>query len=263
VTAPVINPTAAAGAYTTQQQLTRAAVIAYLVALWSRLTSYRTPDATQFAGFAAAAVTGGQQRVAALTANQLTHLITAGGGTPGRLDLSGMNDLALRGVAAKDVYQRPFQQIWWDLSQGKPLDKAVSSAGSRLQSLVATDLQLAKTTTAQRMLSTAKGVTGYRRVLNGAYSCALCVLAATRTYHKADLMPLHSGCDCGIMPLRGGEQAPDVTADLHNLVADQLGEKYVDYSGNGYRDLVVTHNHGELGPVLGVRGQHWQGAPGG
>jgi hypothetical protein len=26
-----------------------------------------------------------------------------------------------------------------------------------------------------------------------------------------------------------------------------------------YRDLIVTHHHGELGPVLAVRGQHFDG----
>lgn len=262
MTAPVLAPTLdLAAGYTAQQQLTRNTILAYLMVLWARLTSYRDSDASAFASQAATAVTGGQQHIAAITAAHLAQLIRAGGGTPGTAPIGTVNDQVLRGVPALDVYQRPFRQIWWDLSQNKPLPDAVSSARTRLQSLAVTDLQLAKTTTAQHVLGKAQGVTGYRRVLNGASSCALCVLAATRTYHKADLLPIHSGCDCGVAPLFDHERAPDVTADLHNLVAQDLGEKYVNYSGSGYRDLVVTHDHGELGPVLTVRGEHFQGPP--
>lgn len=256
MTAPLVDPTPAV---TAQQAATRATIVAYLNALWARLTSWRTPDALQFAAAVAPIVTGGQQRTATLTAAYLGQLIRAAGGTAPTVDLSGITDAELRGVPATEVYQRPFRQIWTDLSQGKPLDQAVTSAGHRLNDLVVTDLQLAKTHTAQRVLSAAAGVTGYRRVLTGDRSCALCVLAATRTYKKADLLPIHPGCDCAVAPLFGGEQAPDVTVDLHEAVRATLGDRYANAAGRGYRDLVVVHDHGELGPVLGVRGQTFTG----
>lgn len=265
MTAPTIPPEVVTAGYAAQQQATRSTVVGYLNALWARLTSWRTPDAEQFAAQAAPIVAGGQQRTAALTAAYLQHLVTAGGGTLGALDLAGMTDADLRGVPAVEVYQRPFKQIWWDLSQGKPLDQAVTAAGARLQDLAATDLQLAKTHTSQRILSGAGKVTGYRRVLNGDYSCAFCVLVSSRTYHKAELLPIHPNCDCSVAPLFDGDQAPDLAGDVHDLVRSTLGAKYVSASGKtglqDYRGLIVVHQHGETGPTLAVKGQHFTGPP--
>lgn len=286
MTAPTIPPEVVAAGYAAQQQATRAMIAAYLNALWARLTSWRTPDADRFAAQAAPIVTGGQQRMAALTAAYLEQMVRTNGGTPGRLDLSGLTDADLRGVPATEVYQRPFRQIWTDLSQGKPLDEAVTSAGHRLQSLVATDLQLAKTHTAQRVLSGSDKVIGSRRVLNGDRSCALCVLASTRVYSKSELLPIHPGCDCGVEPLFGDEgplDASEFVMDaeaLHDLVRETFGKKYVNASGRfsnekadqkssiygktgarDYRNLVVTHDHGEIGPVLALKGQNFTGPP--
>jgi hypothetical protein len=260
VTAPPVDQ---AAAVTAQQAATRASIAGYLNLLWSRLTSWRGPDAAQFAGTVAPIITGGQQRMAALTAAHLEQMVRANGGTPGRLDLSGLTDADLRGVPAAEVYQRPFRQIWTDLSQGKPLDEAVTSAGHRLQSLAATDLQLAKTHTAQRILSGSTKVTGYQRVLGpDEHHCALCLLTSSRVYRKAELMPIHPGCQCTPVPVFAGDPPPSVDPEaVHEAVRATLGDRYVNASGRGYRDLVVVHTHSELGPVLGVRGQHFEGKP--
>jgi hypothetical protein len=263
MTAPTIPPEVVTAGYAAQQQATRATVAGYLNALWARLTSWRTPDADQFAAQAAPIVTGGQQRTAALTAAYLQHMLAAGGGTPGSLDLSGMDDTTIRGVPAVEVYRRPFTQLWYDLSRGRPLDQAVTAAGARLQDLVATDLQLAKTHTSQRILSASTTIIGARRQLsNKPRHCALCLLTSSRVYHKADLQPMHPGCSCDPVPVFAGEHIPDVDPDaVHDAIRADLGDSYVNASGRGYKDLVVTHQHGELGPVLGFRGQHFTGPP--
>ena len=145
----------------------------------------------------------------------------------------------------------------------------------RLDSLAATDLQLAKTHTAQQALSRDARVVGYRRVLEGTYSCGLCIVASTQRYRKAELMPVHPGCDCDVVPIYGDRDPgrlinAGALADVHAAVKDRFG---VDseaaraipriYDGKGdptlYRDVIVTHNHGEIGPVLGVRGQDFTG----
>lgn len=46
-------------------------------------------------------------------------------------------------------------------------------------------------------------ITGYRRTLSAGKNCALCVAAATRTYHKGDLQPIHAHCACGTQPIYG------------------------------------------------------------
>jgi len=265
VTAPGLDLTAA---YTAQQAATRTTVLSYLAALWAALTSWRSLDAAAFVAQAVPVITGGQQRTAALTAAYLAHVVRDGGGTPSAPDLGGMSDEDLRGVPATEVYRRPFTQLWTDLSQGKPLDQAVASAGQRVQSLSATDLQLAKTTASQRILSSSAGVTGYRRVLTGDHSCALCLIASTQRYHRAQLLPIHPQCDCGVLPIFGDHDPgqvidPDLLGAIHDAVATGLGPQYVDSgarSPQDYRKVLITHQHGELGPVLAVRGQKFTGS---
>lgn len=268
MSAPVVDQAALQAAYLTQQATTRATVAAYLNLMWAKLTSWRTPDADAFAQQAAAVVAGGQQRTAAITAAYLAHAVTAAGGKAGTANLAGLDDTGIRGVPAQQVYRRPFEQLWWDLSKDVPLPDAVGSAGDRLQELAASDLQLAKTHTSQRILSRSTGVVGARRALSAKSThCALCLLVADRVYKKQDLQPMHPGCGCTPVPVFAGQDpAPQVDpAAVHDAVRADLGDKYVSASGRrgaeDYRHLVVVHQHGELGPVLSVAGQNWRGDP--
>ncbi|MCU1660882.1 MAG: hypothetical protein JWR58_947 [Pseudonocardia sp.] len=300
MTAPVVDPAVVTAGYAAQQAASRANVLAYLAALWARLTSYRTPDAESFAAQVAPIVTGAQQHTASLTAAYLSQVVALGGGVPPTsVPIGAVDDAALRGVPALEVYQRPFKQIWYDLSQGKPLDQAVTSAGQRLQKTASTDLQLAKTHTARQVMKSSGRVFGYRRVLTGAKNCALCLIASTQRYRKQELLPIHPACDCGISPVFSssdpgqvidtgqvaeGAKASSVTAAgvqiyhpgdvtnegylleaIHDAVARDLGEQYVDRGARGpmdYRKVMIVHHHDELGPVLAVRGQNFQGPAG-
>jgi hypothetical protein len=62
-------------------------------------------------------------------------------------DLDAVTGTALRGVDPVDVYERPFKQVWTALSKGEPLDDASSQGAHRLETLIKTDLQLARTHT--------------------------------------------------------------------------------------------------------------------
>jgi hypothetical protein len=267
VTTPTIDPAVLAAAYAAQNRATRATVQTYLAALWAQLTSWRSDDAARFAGQAAAVVTGAQQRTAALTTAYLGQAITAAGGTPPAATATAVSDEVIRGVAASEVYTRPFKTIWWGLSQGKDLQQCVKEGGDRLQDMAATDIQLAKTHTSRRMTSGATGIGGYRRVLEGTYSCALCVIASTQRYHQGALMPIHGGCDCGVAPI-GSDRDPGQVIDevslnqMHDIIARDLGEKYVDRGARSpldYRTVLIEHNHSELGPILAVNGQAFTG----
>jgi len=68
--------------------------------------------------------------------------------------------------------------------------------------LAATDLQLAQTHSARDWMADDENVYGWRRVTDGD-PCPLCALAATRIYYRADLMPIHEHCGCGVEPLYG------------------------------------------------------------
>lgn len=116
-------------------------------------------------------------------------------------------------------------------------------------------------------------VIGYRRVLSANPNhCALCVLASTQRYHRENLMPIHPNCGCTVAPVfstddRAGQQVldPSLAQEINNIIRRDLGDSYAAADGRSgaalYRDIVVTNQHGELGPVLGVRGQHFERDP--
>lgn len=112
-------------------------------------------------------------------------------------------------------------------------------------------------------------IVGFRRVLSSKPNhCALCILASTQRYHSFDLMPIHPGCGCRVAMIIGDRDPGQVLDEnlvigLHDIIRRDLGETYVDPGGRKglahYRDILVTNEHGEIGPVLGVRGQKFTG----
>lgn len=207
-----------------------------------------------------------QHTMAQLTEGYLAHRVGSVTGTstaPVGIPADLVTGSALRGVDPAEVLRRPYEQVWTALSQGKPFDEAVAVGARRAESIALTDLQLAKTHTARRVLAGDRRVTGYQRVLHGTHSCALCVLTSTRLYHKANLMPIHPGCDCSVEPLFGGQEPDPLPLEqVHAVIGRDLGDKYITAAGKGpvdYRKVIVTHEHGEIGPVLGVIGQNFRG----
>lgn len=252
----------------------RANVVAMLLNLWRNLGSWRNQDIERFVTQAVRIVQAGQQHTASLTVAQLVRASELAGHS-----LSPTVPIAIA-VSARNVdpnieYERPFHDVWRALGNGDDLQTAVDAGGQRLQTLAETDLQLAKTHTAREKLATNTNVVGYRRQLEGAYSCALCIVASTRMYHKAELMPIHPACDCSVDPIFGGEKTavvldPEILTNAHDAVAQRFGADSTAarripgaFKGNGdpllYREVLITHEHGEIGPVLGIRGQHFTG----
>lgn len=74
-------------------------------------------------------------------------------------------------------------------------------------------------------------ITGYRRTLSAKKNCALCVAAATRTYHKADLQPIHSHCGCGTQPIYGR------VSEWTKPTNDMLRSLYQRAGGNDFASL--------------------------
>jgi hypothetical protein len=284
---------AIAATYNESSTTLRAALVAAIVELFGRLTSWRDDDADGFVAAAVPMVRGAQRAMAVMTDAYLAAMLSDLLGktlTPVGVEL----DDDLRGVPMIEVYRRPFIQIWTDLAGGALLKAAIEAARRRAEGLATTDLQLAKTHSSRIALEKrGDRVVGYRRVLTGAENCAMCVLASTQRYHVKDLLPIHPACDCGVAPIVGtkdpgqiinsvivteGAQAVDSNSrgvdvfsgdqlvnlgDLLGSLHEEIRKRFGISDRGGrkidYRKLLTVHQHGEIGPVLAIKGQKFTG----
>jgi len=230
---------------------------------------HRDKDAAKFLANVVPVVLASRRQVSAITDSYLAQKLSKQLGRTVR-PRGPINTDVLRGIDPAEVYQRPYQATWTALSEGKAYDMAVRAGTERLTDIVLTDLQMAKTYTAQDVLSNTKSVTGFSRVISGVNTCALCAIASTQRYSREDLLPIHPGCSCDVEPLTADspwdQEAMDQRlADTHAAVEDRLGISDAGGrnvglgTGRDYTKLIVTNNHGEIGPVLSVRGQHFTG----
>lgn len=160
------------------------------------------------------------------------------------------------GTTNGDVYYRPVKTARTVMSVGGTRTQANFEAKKRLSSLVRTDLQLARMKTSQAVmnsdyaasLSEVPEAKWHKRVLRGTSNCGLCMYASTRTYYKADLQPIHPGCDCVPMPQ---------FTDPKKIVADpELLQQLKDIGAVDSPTQVVIYKHGEYGPTLAREMDH-------
>lgn len=158
-------------------------------------------------------VRGGQRQTVALTDSYMTLKArdALGAASPQGLDADRYTIERLRQRDAGELYRQPFGAVGAALGRGEPLPAAMRSGGAQVEKLTRTDLQLAQTHSARDWMAGEDRVKGYRRVLGGGRSCPLCVSAATRTYRKADLLPIHENCQCSVSPVY--EDVPVVGAE--------------------------------------------------
>lgn len=246
----------------------------YAMTAWRGLPGYRDRDIERLVALVAPRVLAGQRQVAALTDAYLAAL-------SGRRGI-GADPALVTGAAVRNgaptaaVYTRPGTTVHVQLSKGKSFPEAVAAGAARLSTLVRTDMQLSMRQQASYTMR-ASGREFYRRVLTGGRNCALCAIASTQRYHTADLMPIHPGCSCGVASI-GTEDPGQVINQglldtLHDSISTEIGGRSdrgardlgigkTDAKGNAisdYTDLIVTNIHGEYGPTLGWRGDHFTG----
>ena len=264
MTAPTVsNPAslAAAGAvgasslasYEAAVSQVRAQVLLYAAAIWAN-TSLSDASVAALVAVFAPAVEAAQLQVANLTSVFLA-------GRTGTAPSPVLPDVvSRRGVPPEVVYARPVITARTLVSQGKPFDVAMDAGFRRLESIAATDVQLAKTLQADRSLLDAE-VTFYRRVPKGTETCAMCLIASTQRYQTGKLLPIHNGCDCGV-DVYNDDAETDLDALLEATHAKvQEFTEIADRGGRevDYRKLLITHEHGELGQVLGWHDQKFTG----
>lgn len=253
------------GSYQGQIGEIRRRVVGFVQRTWTGLDQYRDGDIDRFVAAVVPIVTAGQVRVAALTDAYLATLAAAVFDTklaPVGVPAELVTDETIRGVPAADVYRRAGVTVWTRLSQGVSLTDAVAVGGDRATAMAATDLQLAKTHASRYVLSATDNVVGYRRVLESGNPCGLCIVAATQKYSREDLLPIHANCDCSVQPIYGiGDPGP--LSDLPDDTTSAIGDRFSDVADSAdpahLHGEIVVHEHGELGPVLAVRGQEFTG----
>ncbi len=233
---------------------------------WAGLGSWRDADAARFRRTTLPIILAGERQIASLTTSYLEQLYRDMGerGPRVSLDLDTVTGQALRGVDPVDVYERPFVEVYTALSNGEPLDVATDRGAHRLETITKTDLQLARTHTFKAVTAQQDGVEYYIRELRGEYDCALCLIASTQRYHKKDLMPIHPGCDCEPKTVTADYDPGQILDEdrlnqIHDAVEAALGT--FDRGGRAvdYRKIIIARDHGEIGPVLGFKGQRFTG----
>jgi len=172
-------------------------------------------------------------------------------------------------VAPEDVYGRVADHVRFvTVSRGVSEQQAALEGLRRAAAAADTDIMLADRAQVTSFLSQRKprGVLGYRRVLHpelgsGAPPCGLCVVAATRTYHIEELMPIHARCRCSVAVLTG-ESDPGLQLNDEDLKT-VLSTVYQAAGGNTARQLKTVRvefaEHGELGPIIVNADQHFRG----
>lgn len=169
------------------------------------------------------------------------------------------------GVPPSEVYTRPFKDFWFKLSRGGSIDDALASGANRLRQLVDTDVERVSDLTQIESFANEHRIVGFRRVLVGPVNCALCIVASTQRYHRRDLKPIHPHCDCKVRPVLSFESDGDQILDqelldqIHKDIQQKFGISDRSARVIDYRKVMVEHQHGEIGPYLSYRGQHFTG----
>lgn len=252
-------------AYATTAGRIRKAMLASAVGSFQSLGSWRAKDMRTFTAQITPRIVGAQRQMESVTDAYLrTLLADIFRGPRPAPRLQPRAALQLRGVDPAVVYERPFHQLWRDLSEDHSWQDSFEASLRRLESLVATDLQLAKTHAARDALEDEPRVVGFRRVLRGPTSCGLCVVASTQRYHKGELLPIHPGCDCDVAAIVGSTDPGQIInepllEDVHDAIEKTFGVSDRSARAPDYREFLVVHEHGEIGPVLARAGDHFTG----
>ena len=140
---------------------------------------------------------------------------------------------------------------------GKFLDLATpgDAAFDRLNRIIGTNLQMAQRAQVITTMAAADRVQVYRRIIHPELThegtCGLCIAASDRLYSKAELLPIHPGCHCTVLP---GTR----DFDPHSVNEIDFKTLYRDASefgkGTSAEALRKTRykvdEHGEIGPVI-------------
>jgi hypothetical protein len=242
-----------------RERLTTSAVHA-TVARTRTLDFYDSAAITAAVEQIVAHVEAAQRQTAALTDAYLSRITTQlrdrATQPAGAVDVTVLR----AGVRHDQVYGRLADNYRYLRSTGVSEADALTQTLQRAEVMAATDVDLAMRAQAARFAEVHH--LQYRRVLHPELSrhgsCGLCVAASDRVYTRGKLMPIHARCKCEVLPIVGSKDPGHSInkADLDRLYAAAGGTT----AGEDLKRVRVTvRHHGELGPVLTRRGQHFRG----
>lgn len=249
-------------AYTASEQLIAERVE---TAVLERVTGfgdwYNHDAVTALATQLTALVESGQRNETALTDAYLQRIIAETIGT--EVGSTALVDPAIlrQGTTHVGAYTRLANQYRWQISLGIAASAAASAAVNRARTMAKTDLRMAARAQAQKTLSN-KGVKLYRRVIRPELSpkgvCGICLAASDRIYFVGDLLPIHNGCKCAVMPIINGKDPGRflTRGDLDRLYAD-AGDSTERWALFNQRYEITEH--GEIGPMLVDPKHHFRG----
>jgi hypothetical protein len=248
--------------YDSMSQSLRDRLITFVLDAFDSLGSYRDADAAVFIERVLPVVLAAQQTMGQITDAYLAAMVAdmlGGAAAPVGVQLGE----ALRGVDPAEVYHRPFVTMYSALAAGHDYAASLGEARTRLLSITETDLQLARTHAARQSMQRS-GARFFRRRLTGTKNCALCVIASTQRYRVENLMPIHPGCHCKPEPLPGNRDPGHIIdesllKEAHDAVAKGIGTSDAGGRAPDYREVIVTRQHGEYGPLLAVRRHEFTG----
>lgn len=234
---------------------------------FENLGSWRDEDVQRYLDTLAKVLPGVKKQAANLTLNFYKEIAKLEGEvfTTPAIKPSELTTEALRnGATFQEVYRRPFVDVYTELKKSNSLTQAVKLGSARARDLASTEITLARRGAGLFARNSNDGIVGYLRVLSGAENCGLCFVASTQRYNRGDLMPIHPGCDCGEQPIYGTSDPGQVINEMrldavHETIEQRFGA--FDYGARepDYRNVILVEEHGELGPVLTVKGQNFTG----
>lgn len=170
----------------------------------------------------------------------------------------------LRGIDELIEWERPARDARTARLLGADELKAALKAEKRAKQQAHLDLQLARRAAERDRWGLSEDVIGYRRILRPEDSehgpCALCIVAASRLYGKAELKPIHGGCVCDVLPVTktmdpglelNREDLDRIYAEAGGMRREDLIRVYgIDISKTQTEPTDLEQEHGELGPIL-------------
>ncbi|MGW4240918.1 hypothetical protein [Nocardia sp. NPDC004722] len=159
-------------------------------------------------------------------------------------------------LPAAEPFNRPARRYRHEVAGGRDSSDALDAAANRVKMELATNVALAEREAEMQVIGQAGivdlDVIGYRRVIRPERSrtgvCGLCVAASDRIYKTDELKPMHTGCNCTVMPVKEGAD-PGL-----RLNREDLTRLYDDAGGTGakllHRTKYGVDEHGELQALL-------------
>jgi len=237
-------------AHTAQREALATRILQLVEQEWSSLGSWDSTDVERFVKRVSPIVNAGTAMTARMVDVYISQILTEMTGET--VNAAGIRTSELqnmRGVPTSEVYRRPFVEMWTSLKNGALFDDALAAGLNRVSELADDDMSLAYRKASTLAFEKQPRVKGYRRVVRPEMSkggtCPLCHLASENRYHKSDLLPIHTHCRCAVMPIVGKSDPAS------RLNAEDLGQL------ERPNETPVIRNHGELGPVLQIAGQHF------